>query len=272
MTEFKGKAIYNPSGKAGEYSYWACNFYNGCSVGCTYCFNKKGRGAKILGGNIPILKACFKNEDDAHDVFRREVLKNVDELRKHGLFFSFTTDPMLPQTIGMTLRAMNTLVTNGIPIKVLTKRADWVYKFLSENSPFVNNGKAVGKHNIAFGFTLTGCDDLEPNASLNIERVRAMAQLHNAGFKTFASIEPVIDIPKSLAVINLSNGHCDLYKIGLESGRKYSKQDVQVFIDMVCQMYTKDKIYFKNSLLKVAGINRDDLPENCVTRDYNLFL
>ena len=22
---FKGKAIYNPSGKAGEYSYWACN-------------------------------------------------------------------------------------------------------------------------------------------------------------------------------------------------------------------------------------------------------
>jgi hypothetical protein len=26
MKTFNGKAIYNPSGKAGEYSYWACNF------------------------------------------------------------------------------------------------------------------------------------------------------------------------------------------------------------------------------------------------------
>ena len=238
---------------------------------CSYCYCKKGIIAGQLGGNEPILKACFRDEDDAHDVFRREVLKNVDELRKHGLFFSFTTDPMLQKTIGLTLKAMNTLVVNGIPIKILTKMADWVDEFLGSNSPFVNNGKAVGKHNIAFGFTLTGCDDLEPNASLNIERVRAMARLHNAGFKTFASIEPVIDIPKSLAVINLSHDHCDLYKIGLESGRKYSKQDIRVFIDMICQMYAKDKIYFKDSLLKVAGVNRDDLPENCVTRNYNLF-
>jgi DNA repair photolyase len=47
---FPGKAIYNPSGKAGEYSYWACNFFKGCSNGCEYCYLKKGVLKKTLGG------------------------------------------------------------------------------------------------------------------------------------------------------------------------------------------------------------------------------
>jgi len=49
--QFKGKAIYNPSGKAGEYSYWACNFYKGCSNGCTYCYLKKGVLALAFGSS-----------------------------------------------------------------------------------------------------------------------------------------------------------------------------------------------------------------------------
>lgn len=39
---FNGKAIYNPKGKAGEYSEWACNFYTGCSNNCQYCYCKRG--------------------------------------------------------------------------------------------------------------------------------------------------------------------------------------------------------------------------------------
>jgi DNA repair photolyase len=101
MTEktFKGKAIYNPSGKAGEYSYWACNFYVGCSGKCTYCYLKKGITSKILGGNEPKLKACFKDEGHALHLFCKEVDKNLSELQKHGLFFTFTSDPFLPETI-----------------------------------------------------------------------------------------------------------------------------------------------------------------------------
>lgn len=30
----KGKAIYKPAGKAGEYAKYACNFYVGCSNDC----------------------------------------------------------------------------------------------------------------------------------------------------------------------------------------------------------------------------------------------
>lgn len=275
------KAIYKPKGKAGEYAEWACNFYVGCSNGCEYCYLKKGRGAKVLGGDKPILKKCFKNEDHALEVFRCEMLQNVYELRDNGLFFSFTTDPMLEETRGLTLLAMNSLVTNGIPIKVLTKCAEWVDVFLSANNPFVCDNKAVGKHKIAFGFTLTGHDELEPNASTNANRIKAIRKLHDAGFKTFSSIEPVIDFESSLKVIYASCDCCDLYKVGLESGKKYDKKDLQDFIRQV--YYTREnykgalqsgeeiKVYFKDGLLKQAGINREDLPENCVDRNYNIF-
>lgn len=273
MKEFKGKAIYNPSGKAGEYSYWACNFYVGCSVGCKYCFNKKGRGASILGGDKPELKKCFKDEEHALEIFRIEVLNNVHELIKHGLFFSFTTDPMLPETKELTLRAMNTLVTNGIPIKILTKCAEWVDNFLSVNSPFVCHGKAT-MHKIAFGFTLTGHDELEKGASTNQERIEATKRLHNAGFKTFVSIEPIIDFKSSWHMICDTTFHCDLYKIGLESGKKYDKEELKQFVSFVInrlENHSLAKIYFKDTLLSQAGVNRKDLSSVCVGRDYNLF-
>ena len=75
--EFKGKAIYNPKGKAAEYSKWACNFYTGCSNGCTYCYLKKGRGSKVLGGDKPTLKKCFKDEAHALEVFEKEMYKTI---------------------------------------------------------------------------------------------------------------------------------------------------------------------------------------------------
>lgn len=57
---FNGKAIYNPSGKAGEYSYWACNFYVGCSNMCEYCYCKKGFSAMLWGWINLSLKSALK--------------------------------------------------------------------------------------------------------------------------------------------------------------------------------------------------------------------
>lgn len=56
---FNGKAIYNPSGKAGEYSDWACNFYTGCSNNCDYCYCKKGVMSHVWS-DTPKLKKCFR--------------------------------------------------------------------------------------------------------------------------------------------------------------------------------------------------------------------
>ncbi len=61
MKQFKGKASYNPFGKAGEYSYWACNFYTGCSNNCDYCYCKRGVMSSVWS-ITPKLKSCFKDE------------------------------------------------------------------------------------------------------------------------------------------------------------------------------------------------------------------
>ncbi len=266
MKNFNGKAIYNPAGKASEYGKWACNFYVGCSNGCEYCYCKKGVLASQLGGNKPTLKKCFKNDTGyAYQLFIKELRDNITELRKHGLFFSFTTDPLLFECWDLTWAAVCYAINNGVPVKVLTKRADWVYGFLKENSG--------GWHNmIAFGFTLTGHDELEPNASKNIDRIEAMIKLHKDGFKTFASFEPIIDFDSTMEMINSVYGYCDLYKIGLMAGKKYNREDLVKFIKLTqISVPYPAKIYFKDSMLKYAGIERSELSDRCVLRDYNIF-
>lgn len=276
MKTFKGKAIYNPSGKAGEYSKWACNFYVGCSNDCTYCYLKKGIGAKTLGGSEPTLKKCFKNESHALEVFAKELDANHKELKKHGLFFSFSTDPMLPETIGLTQKAIRLCLLTDVPVKVLTKCAEWVYPMLQEiklndtlwNLYLLDGGNY--KQNFAIGFTLTGHDELEPNASPTQDRIDAMRRLHKEGFKTFASIEPIIDFQSAKKMISQTLGFCDLYKIGLMSGKKYDVGGVQAFVEWLNEL-EKPKIYLKESLQKLSRYTNEELGEYFVSKDYNLF-
>jgi DNA repair photolyase len=258
------KAIYQPKGKAAEYAAWACNFYVGCSNGCEYCYCKKGILAGAMGMEKPQLKKCFKDGADALRILTHEVYVNRQELSERGLFFSFTTDPLLPETYALTWNAISICQTHGTPVKVLTKRADEALKLIS--------GTPKGKENtIAIGFTLTGHDELEPGASTNAERIEAMRKLHDAGFKTFASIEPIIDFSASFRMIMDSKTYCDQYKIGLMAGSRPFMVDILCFIQEVQKLIPHTPLYFKDSLLKAAGIDRGSLPANCVDRDYNLF-
>jgi DNA repair photolyase len=268
MKTFKGKAIYQPSGKAGEYSKYACNFYVGCSNGCTYCYCKKGILAGAMGQDKPQLKKCFKDEAHALEVFEKELKANLPELQKHGLFFSFTTDPMLEETIELTTHAIRICHFYNVGVKVLTKRAGF-FEIIEQKLGGVNWDLDL----IAFGFTITGHDELEPNASTNAERIETMRKLHEAGFKTWASIEPVIDFVSSARMIEATESFCDLYKIGLMSGKKYESYDCRRFVEHFGFManHAGYKVYFKDSLLKAAGYDRDIFSGNCVDRDYNMF-
>jgi len=275
--KFNGKAIYNPSGKAQEYSYWACNFYNGCSAKCDYCYNRHGITAKILGQDTPVLKKCLQNPDSSWEIpyefalgqFMDEVDKNIDELRKYGLFFNFVSDPFLHETIELNTKAMAYCVIKDVPVKLLTKQTWWINE--EKYTKFL-----LYKHNnipykIAFGFTLTGHDELEPGANTNMERIEVMKKLNDLGLKTFASIEPIIDLQSSFEMIVASSSvNCNLIKVGLQSGKKYDKKELLFFVERTIKESTCP-IYFKDSLLKQAEINRIDLPSNCVNRDYNLF-
>jgi len=268
-------AIYQPKGKAGEYAEWACNFHVGCSNDCSYCYCKKGVLAHAMGGKTATLKKCFKDENDALEVFEKELKANLPELQKHGLFFTFTSDPFLPETTLLTQQAARLCLIHDVPVKFLTKRTDWhIDEFIRkvhENGTIWNYKPKM--HLLAFGFTLTGHDELEPGASANAERIEAMKKLHNAGFKTFASIEPIVRLGSSFEMICATNGFCDQYKIGLESGKKYNKSELNRFIRGVIEQveFYGAKIYFKDSLLKAAGIERSYLPSNCVSRDFDIF-
>lgn len=274
---FSGKAIYKPKGKAGEYSEWACNFYNGCSNGCEYCYCKKGILAKTMGGDVPTLKKSFKNEAHALEIFEKELLQNKEELQKHSLFFSFSTDPMLPETIDLTIKAIAVAVKHGVKVKILTKMADFTDRFILKgafHACTLENFQKIGfLGEIAFGFTLTGHDELEPGASTNQQRIEAMKRLHDAGFKTFASIEPIVNFENSLRMIEQTIGYCDLYKIGLMSGRTYSVLDTKAFFESACDLGSIKhlRLYFKDSFLKSIDVDRILLPKYCVDRDYNLF-
>lgn len=276
IKNFKGKAIYNPKGKAGEYSYWACNFYVGCSNGCKYCYLKKGRGSSILGGTTPTLKKCFKNEEHALEVFQKELQQNIDNLREHGLFFTFTSDPMLRETIYLTMMALGISIKHDVPVKILTKNADFFDYAIFQAADLFNVDPDLRKQ-IAFGFTLTGHDELEPNASTNAERIEAMRKLHEAGFKTFASIEPIIDFNSSMQMIKETVGCCNLYKIGLLSGGKYDKTEALTFYYSLIPLLsnTDCRVYFKDSFINLIGLDRQMLASTwskAVGRDYNMFL
>lgn len=261
---FKGKAIYQPSGKAAEYSPWACNFFTGCSNNCDYCYCKLGHLGRIWSKE-PQLKKCFKDKEHAVKVFTRELFKNLPALRATGIFFSFTTDPMLASNSSLTYTAAIIANDHRVPVQILTKRADFVDDLGVE---------WLDSEYTAFGFTLTGSDELEPGASSNQERIEAMRKLHDRGFKTFASIEPVINPLEAIDMIEETLDFCDLYKVGLISGKPkdfYNLDSVQSLFNYLGRMDGIHKIYPKDSLLKYLGIERDQLNGNFVNSDYNIF-
>lgn len=275
---FNGKALYQPKGKAGEYSAWAVNFYNGCSNGCSYCYLRKGVLSHVMGGNTPVLKSCFKDETGALATFMKEVRKNRDAIRRDGgLLFSFSTDPSLPETVDLTMMAVTYAVGMGIPCKILTKCTAWIFEprknpISKEERPYLDTLKAFSDF-VSVGFTVTGRDDLEPGAAPTSERLFAMSQLHSAGIRTFASMEPVIDPDLSFNLMSGMVKFCDHFKVGLQSGKKYSPEElgrIRIRASEFIRQGEGFTVYFKKSIQPY--IDAEILADpKCVGADFDIF-
>lgn len=264
---FKGKALYQPQGRSGEYAKWAINFYNGCTGGCEYCYNKR---FPILSDSKPTLKACFENKTDAFNTVKKEIAAHKKDIIKDGgLFLSFVSDPCLPETLMLTTAVISycsgimqsalaerdeSIGKESIPVIILTKRADWI---LHENSCFKALDEALANtplaKDIAFGFTLTGHDEMEPGCSSNIDRIRAMKVLHKKGYRTWASIEPIIDFDSSLEMVRLAAPFCDHFKIGIRTDRKFTcteeeRKKFETGLGIIT-LNTRSTVYFKHSYL-----------------------
>ena len=247
------KAIYKPKGKAGEYAEWASNLYVGCSNDCAYCYCKKGVLSHAMGGPVPKLKACFRDEQHAFEVFVKELESNLSELQKSSLFFTFSSDPMIPETRDLNLKCIDYAIRHfDVKCQVLTKNAD----FISDNAlrDILIDRKGMYRKHLAFGFTLTGRDDLEPGASSNAKRVNSMLRLKLMGFRTFASLEPVVDPVSTLSVFYQIEDCCDLFKVGLQSGVPkdyYHLADVRKMAERIAE--AGKPVYFKKSITDYLG-------------------
>lgn len=270
--------IRKPEGAALEYAKHSFSAYRRCTNGCQYCYLNRGVLKKTFGSGKPELRSCFKTEEDVVRKFEQELMSKKDMLIEDGgIFFSFVTDPCLPETFQLTRRCAIISMLNDVPVTILTKMANLVYK----REWFIDMfevGRRTGL--LCVGFTLTGHDEMEPNADSNAARMEAMKHLHDLGIKTFASIEPIIDFDSSLSMIEQSINFCDLYKIGLRSGVKhdyYEDDKLAFFIGQVegILMHSKlnTKVYWKQSVRQ-----RTTIPDSSfwterfgVDADYNIF-
>lgn len=192
--------IYEPKGKAREYSPLALNVYSGgCDHRCDYCYCPSiMRGVWSATPRPRDLSGLAREAASA----RRQVL------------LCFMSDPycLAEQTYRNTRSALAVLSSARCSVAILTKGGA---RCLDDLDMF----KAWPDGRIKVGATLTAWgkgfqEYWEPGAAAPCDRIDTLRQLHDAGVQTWASIEPVIDPVESLAAIDASLPCVDAYKVG----------------------------------------------------------
>ena len=199
------KVIYEPRGKAREYSPLALNLYMGCTHKCKYCY----------------APSCIQKSRDNYfqvPTPRKNVLENLEkqlkkEIPKEQVLLSFVGD-VYCETLNnneLTRNVLEMLLSYKVPVAILTKGGK---RCLKDMDLF----KKFGEH-ITIGATLTFDNDKdslewEAGAATPRERFESLKKLHDNGIKTFASFEPVIVPEQSINLIEKSLDFIDVYKIG----------------------------------------------------------
>ena len=198
--------IYEPKGRAREYSPLALNVYNGCDHGCLYCYVPR------------VLRR--DREEFARDVMpKKGILEAVQKEapRRFGtadqVLLSFTGDPYCRKDddYRMTRAILKVLLENRIPVAILTKGGT---RCLQDLDVF----KKFGRH-IKVGATLTfkkkkDEEKHEPDAAPCAVRLQALHTLHTYKVKTWVSFEPVIRPDQTLSLLEETLPYVDQYKIG----------------------------------------------------------
>ncbi|MDR0913599.1 MAG: hypothetical protein LBM65_00280 [Oscillospiraceae bacterium] len=241
--------IYEPTGMAKEYSPYACNLYIGCSHCCRYCY------------------APHTLQRTADNYFgvpqpRKDVLKYLEmDLKKKRfdkqILLSFIGDVYCKNADNSqtTRTALKLLDYYNAPVAVLSKGGT---RMLRDIDVF----KEFGEH-ITVGSTLTFLDPVkskqwEPGAAVPEDRLETLLTLHNAGIRTFASFEPVVEPAESLRLIErtLKDDSVDHYKVGKLNNYKGLDKgiDWQSFLAEAIVMLREagKQIYIKKCLRDLA--------------------
>lgn len=183
--------IYEPRGRAREYSPLALNYFKGCDHACKYCY-------------VPPMMKRF-NTDYKHSrvnisVDYKKIEASARKMQGCGkqILFSFTTDPYTNLENGETRRVLEILNFYGHKVAILTKSGIKVLKDVDIYKKFGDR--------IKIGQSITFDNDKdsrfwEMGAALPSDRINALRKLNEEGIKTWVSFEPVIIPEQSLNLI-----------------------------------------------------------------------
>jgi len=240
--------IYTPKGKAREYSPLAANFYDGCDHGCLYCY---APGIKRQTRETYSENVCARR-DIVHQLERD--CKNCSHSRQQVLF-NFMGDPYCKANdkYKITRDALKLFFEAKIPVAILTKGGIRALQDIDIIKKY--------KEHIKVGATLTFYDKeksmkWEPGAATPLDRISMLRQFHEAGIKTWASFEPVIEPSESLKLIDSTIDYVDEYKIGKINNYKGIDKaiDWTVFLSRVVERLrdANKPFYIKHDLRQAA--------------------
>ena len=206
----KGKMttiIYEPRGRAKEYSELAANLYSGCDHACSYCYaplaTRKKRDT-----------FCFsKPREGVLNKFLADAKELEMQNEKRPILLSFTTDPYqsLDVKYQLTREAIKILHNHNLRVSILTKggkRSERDFDLLS-----------INKELSEYGTTLVFIEEamrekIEPGASPIKERIDALKKAHKLGIRTYVSLEPVWFPEDALKFIDMTHKFVDHFKVG----------------------------------------------------------
>jgi DNA repair photolyase len=195
--------IYEPRGRAFEYSPLACNLAVGCVHRCRYCFGPGSFRVAPENWGTPRFK------ENAVEKFEKDALKLQGDPR--DILFSFASDPyMNAEAAGLMSKILPIADHNRLRVQVLTKNPGLALK--TNATELKRNGWKLGVTMIMVSETLR--EQWEPGAPPIADRLQALKDAHAIGIPTWVSIEPVVDVDEALASIETVMPYADFLKVG----------------------------------------------------------
>ncbi len=249
--------IYEPKGKAREYSPLALNYFKGCDNNCLYCY-------------VPPMMRRFRQKYDHRAVNSDIDFKKIEASAKKfqgcekQILLSFTGDPYCNAEDGETRTVLEILNKYSHKVAILTKNPN---KALKDIDVFKSFGERF-----KIGSTLTFSEDKESlewesGAETSNKRVDALNSFSLLGIKTWASFEPVIDPLQSLILLEKVSAFISQVKIGKINNYKgldkeidwlfFLKESVEICRENDVPFYIKNDLYKFAEGTKITSEERD---------------
>jgi DNA repair photolyase len=201
------QVIYEPRGRAKEYSPLALNHYHGCAHGCVYCFSP---------GCLRMKREDFHGNPEPRREIINKVIKDARDMQANGddreINLCFTTDPYQPidKNTRLTRAIITILINHNLRFTVLTKAG---------RAAMRDFDLLEGYDKCSFGTTLTLSDEnarqrWEPNAAPVLDRIFAIREANFRQIKTWTSIEPPIRPEECIKLVKSLHNVVNHWKVG----------------------------------------------------------